>query len=41
MKKKKKKKSGLKLALNVGGEPTLIGYSEWLEKKRKEENKKI
>ena len=36
MKKKKKKKSGLKLALNVGGETTLIGYSEWLEKRRKQ-----
>ena len=41
MKKHKKKKSGgLRMALNAGGEPVLIGYKEWLIKRDlKEKNK--
>jgi len=30
MKKKKKKKGGLKMVLNAGGEPVLIGFKDWL-----------
>ena len=36
MKKKKKKKGGgLKMALNAGGEPVLIGFKDWLVAKGK------
>jgi hypothetical protein len=36
--KKKKKVGGLKMALNTGGEPVLIGFKEWLLKRRLKEN---
>jgi|APCry1669189241_1035207.scaffolds.fasta_scaffold146096_3 hypothetical protein len=45
MKKNKKKKhhgkrGGIKMALNIGGEPVLIGYKEWLIKRDLQEKNK-
>ena len=33
MKKKKKKKGGLKMVLNSGGEPVFVGFKDWLVRK--------
>jgi len=33
MKKHKKKRGGLKMTLNAGGEAVLMGFREWLRKR--------
>jgi hypothetical protein len=30
---KKKKRGGLTMALNTGGEPVIVGFKEWLKKR--------
>ena len=39
-KNKKKRRGGIKMALNTGGEPVLIGYKEWLIKRNLKEKGK-